>query len=340
MKKISLLIVLGVCGAFGLMPGSSYAQDVDRNQAVGRTLTDAQLDAIVKPSLAQCQANSNRIDAASIIPTRNAKEFPNNKIANTLHGIWQGRIIGDDKDLGVDYFWIFDTIRNEALIIALRNGKQSVASPRNAATAPKLAFLLCAKEGYVPAKVSPQIQEFVKVFDGLDAAPGIVQKATGVKVRKARPTLADLWQGLLASKYFESMPAVAFAGGFFKPIQIARVANAVGPAGLSLKWNAEYRGGGATSIKYVTGLPMTGVEHGEFIGTTTRAGDYVVSTPGNGKIWKVEASLATSRMPNEDEARTFPVVCYDLAFDSVTLGPLQDNNRERSARGSIRQKRK
>jgi len=168
------------------------------------------------------------------------------------------------------------------------------------------------------------IHEFVKVADTIDDAPDVLQKATGLKLSKAHPSLAELWQGLLASGYFESMPAEAFAGAFFKPIQMGAVANAVGPSGLSLKWDAEYRGGGSTSIKYVTGLPMIGVEHGEFIGTTASAGDYLVSSPGNGRIWKVEASVPSEHGPaTKEESRAFPVVCYDLAFDSVTLGPLQ-----------------
>jgi hypothetical protein len=317
MKNYSLLIKFVVCCAFGLMHGPTYAQ------VPTRTLTEAQLGAIVKPSLAQCHANSSRLDAAYIIPTSNAREFPEDRITKTLHGIWQGRIVGDDKDLGVDYFWIFDTKRNEGLIIALRNGKQTVAAPQaaKAATQPKLTFLLCAHEGYIPSKDYHMIHEFVKVADSIDDAPQILQKATGLKPPKGKvhPTLSDLWQGLLASGYFKSMPAVAFAGALFKPIQIGRVANAIGPAGLSLQWNAEYRGGGSTSIKYVTGVPMIGVEHGEFIGTTTNSGDFLVSSPGNGKIWKVEADMASK----EGSRKVFPAACYDIAFDSVTLGPLQ-----------------
>jgi len=318
MTNYSWLANLVVWCVFALMPGLSYAQ--------GRTLTETQLNAIVGPSLAQCKANLSRIDAASIIPTANAREFATDRVAKTLNGIWTGRIKGDNKDLRVDYFWIMDMKTNEGLIIALRNGKQTVARPKETATAPKLTFLLCPHEGYVPSGDTSMIHEFVKVADNIDDAPRILQHATGLKLTKKRPSLSELWQGLLASGYFKSMPAVAFAGGFFKPIQMARVANATGPAGLSLKWDSEYRGGGSTSIKYVTGIPMNGVEHGEFIGTTTKSGDYLVSSPGNGKIWKVEASMASGSMTNasaKGSRNAFPGVCYDLAFDSVTLGPLQ-----------------
>src|ERR1700688_2967123 len=107
MKNYSLLIKLVVCCAFGLVHSLSYAE--------GRTLTATQLDAIVKTDLESCSTQSGRLksgrtDPASIIPTSNAREFPKERIAKTLHGIWRGRVLGDDKDVGVDYFWIFDAI--------------------------------------------------------------------------------------------------------------------------------------------------------------------------------------------------------------------------------------
>jgi hypothetical protein len=316
MKNYSLLITLVVCCALGLMHSPSYAQ--------GRTLTEAQLSAIVTPSFTQCDANSTQVDPAYIIPTSNAREFPAERIAKTLHGVWEGRIVGDTNDLGVDYFWIMDTKRNEGLIVALRNGQQTVPSlsAAMAANAPKLTYLLCAHEGYVPAKDYHMIHVFTKVADGIDDAQQILEKATGVKFGAGQHNLIDMWQTILASGYFKSMPAVAFAGAMFKPLQIGRIANANGPAGYSIQWNSEYRGGGSTSIKYVTGVPLLGVEHGEFVGTSTNAGDFLVSSAGNGKTWKVEASLPAGALV-EGSTEVFPASCYDLAFDSVTLGPLQ-----------------
>jgi hypothetical protein len=305
MKNCSLLFKLVVCCAFGLMASRSYAQ--------GRTLTEEQLDAIVKTDLESCstqsgQLKSGRIDPASIIPTRNAREFPQGRIAKTLHGMWRGRILGDDKDVGVDYFWIIDTKRGEALIIAQRTGEDSMAGLQPAANAPKFTFLMCAHEGYIPSKDTPQIHEFVKVSDNIEDAPRILQKATGLKSRKARPTLSDLWQELVASGYFNTPHGVAYAGGFFKPLQIQPVASAIGPALASVKWDGEYMGGGATSLQFKAGVPIKGVEYAQFIGATTKSGDFLVSSPGNGKLWKVEAIRGAA---------------YDLAFDKVVIGPLQ-----------------
>lgn len=305
MKKRNLLIELVVCCALGLMPSLSYAQ--------GRILTDRQLDAIVKMDLDSCstqgvKAKGGRIDPAAIIPTRNAREVPKARIAKTLHGMWRGQVLGDDKDVSVDYFWIFDTKRNEALIIAQRTGKQTMAALKPVAKAPKLSYLMCAHEGYFPSKETPQIQEFVKVSPAIDDAPRILEESTGLKAVKGKTTLADLWQGLVAMKYFSGLPASAFAGGFFKPVQIGSVASDVGPSLVSMKWDAEYYGGGATALKFTSGVPMKGVEYAQFVGTATSAGDYLVASPGNGKLWKVEALSGGT---------------YDLGFDKVVLGPLE-----------------
>ena len=75
-----------------------------------------------------------------------------------------------------------------------------------------------------------------------------------------------------------------------------------------MSWDSEYYGGGTTWIKFTPGVPMKGVEYTQFVGTTATAGDFLVASPGNGKLSKVEAASGGD---------------YDLAFDSVTFGPLQ-----------------
>ncbi len=327
MKNYRLLITLVVCCAFGLMPNPSFAQ--------GRTLTEAQLQAITNPKLEGCASQSNAIDPASVIPTRNAREHSPDRLARTLHGVWEGQVLGDSSDVSVDYFWIVDTKNNEAVIIALRNGNKSAHGPSLGPNAPKLTFLMCPNEGYIPSKDTPMIHQFVKISNSIGSAPELLEKATGMKLRARGNNLSELWEALVGSGYFSGLPATAFAGGLFKPIQIAPVANAIGPPGLSLQWGAEYRGGGSTQIKYTPGVPLIGVEHAEFVGTTTSSGDYLVSSPGNGKIWKVEASmsgnialrkggkgrskLSTMKPPYQDMTDS----SYCLAFAAVTLGPLQ-----------------
>jgi len=312
MKNYSLVIKLVVCCAlvacctFGLSQSPLYAQ--------GRTLSAKQLDAIVTPNISQCSSSSgSRVDAASVIPTNNAKEFPRARILRTLHGMWRGQVYGDyNKDLRVDYFWIIDTQRNEGLLIAQRTGNDSMAGLQPVPNAPKISYLMCANEGYIPSSEGgSQLHEFVKVSDSIDDAPRILGKATGLtlKAGKAQPNLSDLWQQIVASGYFKSLPAVAFAGALYKPMEIEPVASPIGPAQLSLKLYGEYYGGGATQLKFTPGVPMRGVEYVQFVGTTATAGDFFVASPGNGKSYKVESFYEEN---------------YDIGFDNVTFGPLQD----------------
>ena len=328
MKNYSLLIKLVVgcalvaCCTYGLMNSDSYAQ--------GRRLTKKQLDAIVHPTLEQCSTTSvqtasgqtkrSRLDPASIIPTANAVEISTDRIARTLQGMWRGEVFGDyNKDLKVDYFWIIDTKRNEGLIIAQRTGHESMAGLRPIENGPKITYLMCAHEGYIPSSEGgAQVHEFVKVSDSIEEAPVILKKATGLEFN-GLTTLSEMWQVIVASGYFRSLPAVAFAGALFKPIRLELVANEIGPSQVSMSWDSEYYGGGATQLKFTPGVPMKGVEYTQFVATTATAGDFLVASAGNGNLSKVEAS---SEEACEEEA-CWPEY-YDLAFDSVTLGPLQE----------------
>jgi hypothetical protein len=233
--------------------------------------------------------------------------------------MWHGQVIGSpldikyekSKEANVDYFWIFDMSRKEALIIALRNGNNSVAGMGlGSKNPPKLTYLICAHEGYIPSvERGSEIHEFTKVSNTIANAPRVLAKATGLQFKTGRATLSDLWKEIVASGYFQSLPAVAFAGGFFKPIRIERVPSAIGPAQISMSWDSEYYGGGTTWIKFTPGVPMKGVEYSTFVGTTATTGDYLVASAGNGKLAKVEAFAGGD---------------YDLAFDSVSFGPLCD----------------
>jgi hypothetical protein len=328
MKNYSVLVKLVVCcalvcGTFGLSQSASYGQ--------GRKLNKQQIDAIVTPTLQQCngpgiagqtvngQVKNARLDPNTIIPTANAIEPNLTKLAKTMHGMWRGQVIGSpldakyekSKEGNVDYFWVFDMKRGEALIIALRNGNNSTAGMSLGVTnPPKLSYLICAHEGYIPTvEKGSEIHQFTKVSHSIANAANVISKATGINFRTGQPTLSDLWQEIVASGYFQSLPAVAFAGGFFKPIRLDLVPSPVGPAQISMSWDSEYYGGGTTWIKFTPGVPMRGVEYSTFVATTASAGDYLVSSPGNGKLAKVEAMVGGD---------------YDLAFDSTTFGPMCD----------------
>jgi hypothetical protein len=201
--------------------------------------------------------------------------------------------------------------RNEALIIALRNGNNSVSGlSLGVPNVPKLSYLICAHEGYIPTvEKGSEIHQFTKVSNSIANAKQVLEKATGLKFKVGQPNLSDLWQEIVASGYFQSLPAVAFAGGFFKPIRLDLIPSAIGPPQISMSWDSEYYGGGTTWIKFTPGVPMKGVESSTFVATTASTGEYLVASPGNGKLAKVEALAGGD---------------YDLAFDAVTFGPMCD----------------
>jgi hypothetical protein len=81
----------------------------------------------------------------------------------------------------------------------------------------------------------------------------------------------------------------------------------------------------------MTGVPIVGVEHGEFVGTTTKSGDYLVASPGNGKLWRVEADTkmeasskgkAGSKAYTNGKGDKIVASSYDMDFDDVVIGPL------------------
>jgi hypothetical protein len=312
MKNHGLFTGLVVCCGSWLAAGCDPGANKNESRAEpAQTAAAAQLEAIVKPTLDSCRSTSTGrveetrgIDKSKVIPAEARRSFPKDRIAKTLHGIWRGEVAGDQSDVHVDYFWIMDTKLNEALIVAQRSGKNTVGQSR-LKNAPKLTYLMCAHEGYSPATSVPQIHQFTKVSHSTDSAAQLVQQATGLRSRTERPTPSELWRGLVESKYFDGLPYVAFAGALFKPLRIEHVRSAGNtPPEVVLGWDAEYRGGGSTKLKYTTGVPMRGTERGQFVGTTTGSGDYLVSSPGNGGVYKVEVFAGGN---------------YDLGFDSVIL---------------------
>jgi hypothetical protein len=248
--------------------------------------------------------------------------------------MWHGQIIGSPLDVkydqskegNVDYFWIIDTANAEGLIIALRDGNNSTAGMSlGVANPPQLSYLICAHEGYIPnVEKGSEIHQFTKVSNSVANAAAVLTKATGVPLTSGS-TLTDMWQTIVASGYFQSLPAVAFAGGHFKPMQISLVPSSTGADQVSMSWNAEYYGGGTTWIKFTPGVPMIGTEYTQFVVTSGTNGDYLVASAGNGQLAKVEA------LEGGD---------YDLAFDSATLGPLDTTTAVASPSSAPAQKRK
>lgn len=310
MRELKFLGRLAICCAVALVPINSQAQDV---------FTAAQLDRVVKTDISSCDAISGaaatrRVEDApirkeTVVPKANRQAFPVDRVRRTLNGVWRGEVIGDAGDVHVDYFWIIDMKTNEALIIAQRSGKNTLSARRmaNATTPIKFSYLMCAHDGYSPGSNTPQVHEFTKISSSTTGAAAIVQRATGVKFARNETSLGAMWKKLVKSRYFDRLAHVAYAGGYFSPLSLQTVESPNGPQ-VALKWTSEYRGGGTTKLRYTTGVPMKGSEQSQFIGVKAGAGDFLLASPGNGALWKVEVVAGGN---------------YDLSFDQVSIGPLE-----------------
>ena len=267
------------CGGLALAPVPSHAQ---------RSLSATQLSAIVKTDLNGCSTDQAQPNA--IIPLRDAKQF-----------------LARDGALNVDYYWVIDMKRHEALVVEQLSPNRSATETRKIVDAPSISFLACGEEGYVPR--SPrQVHSFTKVSDNIEDARSVLVASTGLKVEDNKEfTLSSTWQQLVDTKYFDTAKFGAYAGGLFKPFEIGSVANAIGPAFASMRYEAEYRGGGATAARFTTGTPIKGVEDAQFLGVTSGGKDFLVASFGNGRAWRKVATEGG---------------VMELAFDKVVIGPL------------------
>jgi hypothetical protein len=307
MKKFAWLVIgCGLTLTFG--PAQAQERGV-------RSLNAQQLRTVITADARLCDNKRAIAGPGSVIPLRNARAVPVDRVSKTLHGIWRGEVTGNypkqfltrSGELNVDYYWIIDTNKNEALIVEQLTSRRSLPTPRT--PGPRFSFLMCGEAGYVPAHPR-QVHSFVKVSDNVEDAAKILAQSTGVRAA-AGPggvSLSEAWRSLVDERYFARTTFPAYAGGFFKPFEITSVANPIGPALVQLKYEAEYRGSGATAAQFRGNEPIRGVESAQFMGVNTPGGDYLVSSFGNGRVWKKEASQGGA---------------IELAFDKVVIGPLQ-----------------
>lgn len=302
-------LVIG-CGLTLTLPA---AQAQDRGV---RTLSTDQLTTVTRTDPNLCDNKRALAGPAGVIPLRNARAVPTDRVSKTLHGIWRGEVTGAypkqylarDGKLNVDYYWIIDTAKNEALIVEQLTSARSLPETR-AANAPRFSFLMCGEEGYVP-RHPRQVHTFIKISDNVEDAATLLNKSTGL--RSSGPpgsfSLGEAWRNLVSERYFSRATFPAYAGGYFKPFEITTVPNAIGPALVELKYEAEYRGSGATAAQFRSDQPIRGAESAQFMGVGAPNGDFLVASFGNGKAWKKEASEGGA---------------IELAFDKVVIGPLQ-----------------
>jgi hypothetical protein len=271
-------------------------------------LSAQQLQAVVDTTLKGCA------DKAPVVPQTAAQVFSEDRIERTLNGVWRGRVSGEydkqflatDGYLNVDYYMIVDVAQHEALVFEQLGSKRAVAAATS--NAPVWSYQMCGRDRYLPAHPA-QVHEFQKVSDNVGDARALLKTSTGLTFAdSSQLVLSTVWQQLVNAKYFDTGRAKAYAGALFKPFEIGPVANQAGGATLfSMKYQAEYRGAGETAAKFQRGVPIHGVEQGQFLGVTVSSGDFLVSSLGNGVEFQKVATDGG---------------LINMFFDKVVIGPL------------------
>ncbi len=282
-------------------------------------LSRAQLNSLVTANLDSCKTK------VPVIPREGMRTIAPERVAKALHGIWRGRVWGDypkellaaDGFLNVDYYWLIDAERGESLILEQLSSKRAAPSPpvhraqvvegyRGTLASPVWSFLSCGREGYVP-RHPKQVHEFQKISNSLDGARAMLETSTGLKAVGQDVSLSAAWKRLVEDKYFDTARFGAFAGGLFKPFEIVHSTNAAGTPVLTLSYQAEYRGGGATAARFESGVPILGRETAGFVVVDSPQGYFLVSSLENGVEWeKVAAEAGT----------------INMTMDKVVIGPL------------------
>ena len=298
---------LPLCCGLLLLPAASAAQ---------RPLTKAQTKTVVNTSLDAC---GEILSNTGKVPKESKKAVTKDRVAKTLHGIWRGRVNGNypqqletaDGSLNVDYYWIIDMKRGEAIVLERLTPERTTPKPINT-NRPTFSFLMCGKEGYVP-RHPPQVHTFEKISSSVQSAAGLLNKSTGVRIAtpdaSGEISLSGAWGNIVGSKYFEKANLQAFAGALMKPFVIGSVPTEDGPPLVSLKYSAEYRGGGMTAARFEPGVPLRGEEAGAFVATSTASGDYLIASTTDGEAMMKETT----------EGETIA-----MTFDKVVIGPLEN----------------
>src|ERR1044072_5173528 len=244
-----------------------------------------------------------------------AQVFSADRIGKTLKGVWRGRVSGDydnklltdDGFLNVDYYMIIDVKRGEALVFEQFGDSPAIPEPKPGA--PVWSFVTCG-ENYTP-RFPAQVHEFVKVSDNVEDARELLGVSTGlILAERGELVLSDVWQELVATKYFDDPKrSLAYAGAFFNPFKIENVPSQSGFL-LEMIMQAEYRGSGQTAARFELGEPIHGVEKGQFLGVETDSGDFLV------------ASVSFGRTVIVSKAAQGPTGFIDSPYDKVVIGPL------------------
>jgi hypothetical protein len=187
--------------------------------------------------------------------SHDATVFSPQRISNTLHGVWIGKVSGEhdpqlfapDGFLNVDYYIVVDVNRGEAFVYqeftSNRSGSHLQAQPG----APKWTYVWCARDNGQPTNSPREVNEFVKVSDDIQDAKAVITNSTGLTFSaREELVLSNVWQRLVEAKFFDNPNrSLGYEGALLKPITIGNVPS--GSGSLS-EWRlvGEYRGIGQT----------------------------------------------------------------------------------------------
>lgn len=271
--------------------------------------------------------------------------FGAQRIANTLNGVWHGRVSGEydpqlfapDGFLNVDYYMVVDIQRGEAFVYQEFGNNRSIAAAGLDAKpgAPKWTYTWCARENY-DTKSPRQIHQFTKVSDNVQDAAAVITNSVKVTFAPGEQVvLSNVWQKLVAAKFFDDPKySLAYAGVLFKPVTLGTVQSAGGGSLFELRMVGEYRGSGETAAKFIPGEPIHNVEAAHFLGVSMTSQEFTTlrqrgkkapsvaeAESGSGDYLSASYSLGNEMQGPKDDA-VLAVFSTQMAFDKVVIGPL------------------
>jgi len=277
--------------------------------------------------------------------SNNPQTFSASRLANTLNGIWLGKVSGEydpqlfasDGFLNVDYYMIIDVQRAQAFVYQEFTSRRSGAAFTAPPGAPVWSYVWCARQDY-QTKSPRQVHTFTKVSNNVNDARGILSNSVGVTIPSTQNVvLSDVWKQLVDAKFFDDPNrSLAYAGVLFNPVTMGTVASSGGGSLLELKMSGEYRGSGATAAKFIPGQPIYNVEMGHFLGVSSGTTTASSSTSNSSSTPNSRAAATTATIgdylvaaiqfgnqmigPKPDADAT--IFSTQMAFDKVVIGPL------------------
>ena len=318
---ILVLLILGVIG----IPAAAQKRRPERSKGTRVSRAAAMLSKPVQnpsPSeIATALDTSIATTCAETAPTtprvlsHDATVFSPQRIANTLNGVWLGKVSGEhdpqliaaDGFLNVDYYIVVDASRGEAFVFQEFGNRRSGAHFQPTPGAPKWTYVICARENDQTTS-HHEVNEFVKVSDDIQDARAVITNSTGLTFSAGEElVISNVWQRLVAAKFFDDPNrSLRYEGALFKPLTIGNVPSGSGSLS-DLKFVGEYRGSGQANVEFTPGEPIHHVEQGQFLGLSTSA-DFLAASRGLGRVKAKAHHAAVSRSA--------------MTFDKVVIGPL------------------